>query len=75
MPLLYIRSLMPRYWMTEVSLIMVTNSLPMAGRMFLIACGITMCSIVCPPVMPMERAASLCPTSTAWMPERMTSAT
>ena len=39
MPLLYIRSPTPRYWMMDVSLIMVTNSLPSAGRMFLTACG------------------------------------
>ena len=65
MPLLYIRSPTPRYWMMDVSLIMVTNSLPSAGRMFLTACGRMMFTIACVRVMPQDSAASVCPKSTA----------
>ena len=59
---------------TEESLMLTTNSLPMAGKAFLTPCGSTTWNIVCAGVMPMLRAASVWPTSTDWSPERRISA-
>ena len=50
---------------TEESLILTINSLPIAGKAFLIACGNTTENIVCAFDMPKLRAASVCPISTA----------
>ena len=53
------------------SLMMVTNSLAMAGRMLRMACGRIMKRMVCSLDMPSEREASVWPPSIDWMPERM----
>ena len=58
----------------EESLMLMMNSLPMAGSEFLMACGKTTLRMACQCVMPSERAASICPASTARMPPRSTSA-
>ena len=55
------------------SLMMVTNSLAMAGRMLRMACGRIMKRMVCSLDMPSEREASVWPPSIDWMPERMIS--
>ena len=56
-----------------VSLMMVTNSLHMAGRMLRTAWGRITWRIAFQWLMPMQRAASIWPPGTAPMPERMTS--
>ncbi|MNV60132.1 hypothetical protein D3C71_1525860 [compost metagenome] len=48
--------------------------LPVAGTMMRAACGITTLRMIMPCVMPMERAASRWPLSTAMNPPRMISA-
>ena len=69
-----IRSDTPSTHSTEESLMLMMNSLPMAGSEFLMACGKTTLRMACQCVMPSERAASICPASTARMPPRSTSA-
>ena len=59
---------------TDESLMLTTNSLPMEGMMLRTACGSTTVTIVCQCVMPMERAASVCPRSMEMMPPRTISA-
>ena len=59
----------------DACLIMVMNSLPSAGSIFLIACGRIICVIVWLPVIPRLRAASVWPLSTACIPALITSAT
>ena len=51
------------------------NSLPRAGRMFFTAWGTTTNHMALLSLKPRLSAASFCPGSTAWMPERMTSDT
>ena len=58
---------------SDVSLVMATNSLHMAGSTFLNACGRMMRIIVWLAERPSERAASVWPRSMDWMPERKTS--
>ena len=52
---------------------MVTNSLAMAGRIFLMACGRITNRMFCTWLSPRDRAASVWPPSMDWMPERMIS--
>ena len=70
-----IRSPMKKVDAREVSLTIMMNSLPRAGRMFLMAWGRMICVMVNLWLMPRLRAASVWPISTAWMPERMISDT
>ena len=60
---------------TEDSLMIVTNSFPRAGRIFLIACGKMMKRMASFWSIPKERAASICPLLTALIPARTISAT
>ena len=69
-----IRSDTPTTQRTDESLMLMMNSLPMAGSEFLMACGKTTLRMACQCVMPSERAASIWPASTARMPPRRTSA-
>ena len=69
-----IRSMQPMTDSTEESLMLMMNSLPMAGMEFFTAWGKTTFSMACQPVMPRERAASVWPASTDSMPPRSTSA-
>ena len=59
----------------ELSFTMVTISLASAGSTFFIACGRTTRRMLLPAFRPRERAASVCPISTASMPPRKISAT
>ncbi len=58
----------------EVSFTIEMNSLPTGGMMTRIACGSTMRRRIVRRVIPIDFAASVWPTSTERMPERMTSA-
>ena len=69
----YIRSMTPMTDSTDESLMLMMNSLPMAGMEFLTACGNTTFRMACHAVMPSERAASICPGSTPLIPARSTS--
>ena len=55
---------------TAVSLILMTNSFPVAGKILRNTWGITTLRIVCPWVIPIACAASNCPLSTAKIPPR-----
>ena len=70
-----IRSPMKKVEASEVSLMIMINSLPSAGRIFLMACGMMTYHMAPLELKPRLRAASRWPGSTAWMPERMTSET
>ena len=70
-----ISSTMPSVEQMDDSLTMVTTSLPSAGRTFFTACGSTTSFIACTEESPSERAASVCPASTARIPARKISAT
>ena len=50
------------------------SSFVSGGRMIRNACGMTIEIIARPCDMPSERAASICPFGTAWMPARIVSA-
>ena len=67
-------SAMPAMKSSEVSLMMMTNSLVSGGVMIRKACGSTTEIIVQVGLMPSDFAASTCPFGTAWMPARMVSA-
>ena len=81
----YVAPLTTRYWVIrspmknveprDVSLMIMINSLPRAGRMFFTAWGTTTNHMALLSLKPRLSAASFCPGSTAWMPERMTSDT
>ena len=70
-----ISSAMPSMEQIEDSFTMVTTSLARAGSTFLIAWGSTTRRILCQEDRPRDRAASVCPLSTARMPARKISAT
>ena len=70
-----IRSPMKNVEPRDVSLTIMINSLPSAGRMFFTAWGTTTNHMALLSLKPRLRAASFWPGSTAWMPERMTSDT
>ena len=68
-------SAMPSTEQMEDSFTMVTTSLARAGRTFLMAWGSTTRRMDCQEDRPRERAASVCPLSTASIPARNISAT
>ena len=70
-----ISSAMPSMEQIEDSFTMVTISLASAGKTFLMAWGSTTRRILCQEDRPRDRAASVCPLSTARMPARKISAT
>ena len=70
-----ISSAMPSMEQMELSFTMVTISLARAGSTFLMAWGSTTSFMLCQEDRPRDRAASVCPLSTARMPARKISAT
>ena len=70
----YIRSNTPMTESTEESLMLMMNSLDMAGIAFFTPCGNTTLRIACHCESPRLRAASVCPASIASMDARRTSA-
>src|SRR5918999_3964178 len=67
-------SVTPSRYTSDESLVRMISSLVSGGRMIRKACGITIEIIARPCDIPSERAASICPFGTAWIPARNVSA-